>query len=394
MTSKLSNDIKTSIDTITREIEPRLIELRRDIHAHPELAFEEIRTAGIVSSELERLGIDHKTGVGKTGVVGFISGGRPGPTLLIRADMDALPIHEETGLPFASKVDGKMHACGHDIHTTTLIGIGAVLKQLAPGLSGNIKLMFQPAEEGLGGAAAMIEDGVMEGVDMALGMHNRPEIPAGRFGIVPGPTTASTDRFDIRIEGKGGHSARPFLAKDPIVAAAQLVSQISTIVSNDVNAFHACAIAVGAIHAGNAHNVIPDICELKGTVRSREPEARKAAEDALRRLAAGIEVTAGVKCHVDYRYGVPALINDDRILEPTVKAIREQIGDVADPWVASMGGEDFSLVAERVPSFRLLVGSAQPGRSDKVHTSTYQPAEEAIGFGVRALSRAAVDLLS
>lgn len=394
MPSSIPNDIKTAIDTITREIEPRLIELRRDIHAHPELAFEEVRTAALVSRELSQLGIEHKTGVGRTGVVGFIKGGRPGPTLLIRADMDALPIHEDTGLPFASKHDGKMHACGHDIHTTTLIGIGAVLKQLAPSLGGNVKLMFQPAEEGMGGAAAMIADGVMEGVDMALGMHNRPEIPAGRYGIVHGPTTASTDRFDIRIEGKGGHSARPFLAKDPIVAAAHLVTQISTIVSNNINAFHACAIAVGAIHAGKAHNVIPDTCELRGTVRSREPEARKAAEEALRRLAAGIEVTCGVKCHVTYEHGVPALLNDETILVPTVKAIREQVGDVADEWVASMGGEDFSLVAEKVPSFRLLIGSAQPGRADKVHTPTYQPSEEAIGFGVRALARAAADLLS
>lgn len=394
MPSPIPNDIKTAIDAITGEIEPRLIELRRDIHAHPELAFEEVRTAGVVADELAKLGIEHKTGIGKTGVVGYIKGGKPGPTLLIRADMDALPIHEDTGLPFASTVPGKMHACGHDIHTTTLIGVGAVLQKLAPNLSGNIKLMFQPAEEAMGGAAAMIADGVMEGVDMALGMHNRPEIPAGRFGIVRGPTTASTDLFEILLEGKGGHSARPFLAKDPIVAASQLITQISTIVSNDINAFHACAIAVGAIHAGKAHNVIPDTCEIKGTVRSREPEARKAAEEALRRLVAGIEVSTGVKCHLTYKHGVPALVNDDRILNPTVKAIQDQIGDVADEWAASMGGEDFSLVSERVPSFRLLIGSAQPGRADKVHTPTYQPSEDAIGYGVRALARAAADLLS
>ncbi|KAB0268064.1 M20 metallopeptidase family protein, partial [Microvirga brassicacearum] len=170
MSSPLLNDVKAAIDEITREIEPRLIELRRDIHSHPELAFEEVRTAGIVADELTRLDIPHRTGIGKTGVVGIIEGGKPGRTLLIRADMDALPIHEDTGLSFESKNPGKMHACGHDIHTTTLIGIGAVLKKLAPTLNGTVKLMFQPAEEGLGGAAAMIEDGVMEGVDIALGM--------------------------------------------------------------------------------------------------------------------------------------------------------------------------------------------------------------------------------
>ena len=176
------NNPETHIREATAALEPRLVEIRRDIHAHPELAFEEVRTAGIVAAELARMGIAHRTGIGRTGVVGVIEGGRPGPTLAIRADMDALPIHEATGLDFASTVDGRMHACGHDIHTTTLLGVAEVLRDLAPQLAGRVVLVFQPAEEALGGAAAMVADGVLDGVDMALGFHNQPDMPVGRFG--------------------------------------------------------------------------------------------------------------------------------------------------------------------------------------------------------------------
>ncbi|RYJ04108.1 MAG: amidohydrolase, partial [Acetobacteraceae bacterium] len=193
------NDPETHIREAATALQPRLVEIRRDIHAHPELAFEEVRTAGIVATELARMGITHRTGIGRTGVVGVIEGGRPGPTLAIRADMDALPIHEATGLDFASTVDGKMHACGHDIHTTTLLGVAEVLRDLAPQLAGRVVLVFQPAEESLGGAAAMVADGVLDGVDMALGFHNQPDMPVGRFGYCRGSTLAAADRFDLLI---------------------------------------------------------------------------------------------------------------------------------------------------------------------------------------------------
>src|ERR1700749_2299379 len=203
----VANEPTTAIRNATQRIEPALIEIRRDIHANPELGFEEVRTAGVVARELARLGIAHRTCIGRTGVVGLIEGGRPGPVLAIRADMDALPIEEKSGLPFASTKPGLMHACGHDIHTTTLLGVAAVLKELAPQLAGTVKLVFQPAEEGVGGMRAMIADGVMDGptVDMALALHNHPDMPVGNFGFVRGAALAAADRFDIVVHGKSGH---------------------------------------------------------------------------------------------------------------------------------------------------------------------------------------------
>lgn len=389
----LTNDLKSAVDLATEKCSARLVEIRRDLHRHPELAFEEQRTAGVVAAELARLGIEHRTGIGRTGVVGVIRGSRPGPVLAIRADMDALPIQEETGLPFASAIPGKMHACGHDLHTATLLGVGTVLQGLREHLAGEVRLIFQPAEEVVGGAKAMIADGAMEGVSMALSLHNRPEIPVGRFGIVHGPATSASDSFEIVVHGKSGHGARPYAAVDPIVAAAQLIGQLQTIVSRDVRALDACVVTVGSIHAGEAHNVIPDRCVMKGTVRTRQPEAREAAEQGIRRICEGIAAGLRVRCDVTYRHGTPALINDETMLQRTVAAIQAQIGDVADEYEPSLGGEDFAYMAQMVPAFRLLVGSSQPGRTDKVHNSNYQPDEGCIAFGVRALARTSLDLL-
>jgi len=389
----LPNDLQTAIRAKTDAAAPQLIALRRDIHAHPELAFEEVRTARVVADELARLGIEHTTGVARTGVVGVIHGARPGPTLAIRADMDALPIHEQTGLPFASTSPGLMHACGHDIHTATLLGVGAVLKDLAPSFAGTIKLLFQPAEEAIGGAAEMIREGVLDGVDFALGFHNSPDMPVGRFGYTRGPALAAADTFEIVVHGKSGHAAQPHNCVDPIVAAAHLVAQLQSIVSREVRPTHPCVVTVGAIHAGAAANVIPDSCTLRGTVRTLHAEARDAAEAALVRLGAGLDVGLRTRCDVAYTRGVPALVNDDRVLDPAVAAVRAQLGDVVDEGEAVMGAEDFALMAEIVPSFQLRVGASQPGRQDRLHNSAYQPDEDCIGLGVQALSRAALELL-
>jgi amidohydrolase len=391
--STLSNDLKSAVDLAADRCRDRLVEIRRDLHMHPELAFEEHRTAGVVAAELARLGIEHRSGIGGTGVVGVIKGMRPGPVLAIRADMDALPIQEETGLPFASTVPGKMHACGHDLHTATLLGVGTVLQELRQHLAGEVRLLFQPAEEVGGGAKAMIADGAMDGVTMALSLHNRPEIPVGRFGIVHGPANSASDTFEIVVHGKSGHGARPYAAVDPIVAAAQLIGQLQTIVSRDVRALDSCVVTVGSIHAGDAHNVIPDRCVMKGTVRTRQAEARELAEKGIRRICEGIAAGLRVRCDVTYRHGTPAIINDDAMLQRTLAAIQAQIGDVADEYEPSLGGEDFSYMAQMAPAFRLLVGSSQPGRTDKVHNSDYQPDEDCIAFGVRALARTALDVV-
>lgn len=388
------NDLQSAIATATQAIEPHLVAIRRDLHAHPELGFEEVRTAGIVAAELARLGIPHRTGVGRTGVVGTITGGRPGPTLAIRADMDALPIQEQTGLPFASQASGKMHACGHDIHTSTLLGVAAVLQGMAPSLSGTVRLLFQPAEETLGGAPAMIADGAMAGVDAALGFHNYPDMPVGGFGFARGACLAASDRFDITVAGRSGHAAHPNDAVDPIVAAAHLVTLLQTVVSREQNPMHPCVVTIGAIHAGTVHNIIPDACLVRGTVRTLHLPAQDVAEAAIRRLCAGLETGMRVQCDVDYVRGVPALVNDNAMLDRTVASVVAQCGAVVEEGVPSLGGEDFAFMANLVPAAHLRVGSGQPGRRDKLHNSGYQPDEACIGLGVQALSRAAADYLA
>jgi amidohydrolase len=388
-----ANDPGPRLGAAVDAILPRLIEIRRDIHAHPELAFQEVRTAGIVAAELARLGIPHRTQVGRTGVLGVIEGGRPGPTLAIRADMDALPIHEETGLPYASTVAGTMHACGHDIHTTTLLGVAEVLQGLAPEIAGRVVLIFQPAEEVLEGAAAMIEDGAAEGIDMAIGFHNYPHLPVGRFGYVRGAALAASDRFDIILRGRSGHAAHPDLAVDPIVAAAQLVGQLQTVVSRELHPLHPAVVTVGMFQAGATYNIIPERVHLKGTVRTLHADAREKAEAAIRRLVAGTCAAMRASAEIDYQRKVPPLRNDDRVLEPVIAAVRAQFGEVVGEGPPSMGSEDFSAFADRVPSFQLGIGSGAPGRDDALHNAGYQPDERCIDLGAQALARAALEIL-
>ena len=395
------NDIQQAIRDLTSAIEPELIEIRRDIHAHPELAFEEVRTAAVVAAELARLGIEHRTGVAKTGVVGIIRGGRPGPCLAIRADMDALPIHEQTGLPFTSTIDGKMHACGHDIHTTTLLGVAAVLRDLAPQLAGTIKLVFQPAEEAIGGMQVMLDEGLLEEglldgpkVDMALGFHNRPGLAVGRFNYTRGYGLAAADTFEVTVRGNSGHAAHPHAAVDPIVAGATLITQLQTVVSREVNPMHPAVVTVGAIAGGLAANIIPDSVTFRGTVRTLHDAARDTAEAAIKRLCDGVAAGLRTPCEVKYRRGVPSMLNDDKVLDPTIAAVRAQFGDVADEGQPSMGAEDFALLSRLVPSFQLGVGSGAPGRNDRLHNSGYQPDEACIGLGVQALCRAALEILA
>ena len=388
------NDIGAAITDAVAHEEPALIAIRRDLHAHPELAFQEQRTAGVVARELSRLGIACQTGVGRTGVVGTIQGGRPGPTLVIRGDMDALPIEERTGLAFASENPGLMHACGHDVHTSTLLGVAAALQRLAPAMAGSVRLLFQPAEEILGGAQAMIEDGALDGVDMALGFHNHPDIPVGRFGAVRGATYAACDRFRIVVRGVSGHAAYPHTTVDPIVAAAYLVTSLQTIVSREIGPLDPCVVTVGAIHAGTVHNIIPDSCELLGTVRSLSVAVRKRAEAAVKRLAAGMEEGFRTACTVEWSYGVPPTMNDDAVADSSVAAVGRQLGEVFVDSAPSMGAEDFALIAAKVPSFVLRIGSGAAGRNDHLHNSNYQPDEACIGLGAQALARAAMDLLA
>lgn len=392
----LSNDPTEAIRALAAAIEPDLVAIRRDLHAHPELAFEEVRTAGVVCRELDRLGIPYRAGVAKTGVVGLIRGGRPGPVLVLRGDLDALPIAEKAAVEWASRNQGLMHACGHDLHTATVIGVAAVLNRLAPQLAGTVKLVFQPAEESIGGMRAMIAEGLLEdpAVDSALGFHNSPDLPVGRFAYTPGPAMAAADKFEAVVHGISGHGAHPHTAVDPVVAAAHIITQLQTVVSREIDPMQPAVVTVGAIHGGEAVNIIPDTVVFRGTVRTLHASARDIAEAAIRRLCEGAAATLRVRVEVDYVRGVPALVNDDKVLVPAVAAVRRQLGEVIDPIGPVMGAEDLAVLFERVPGFQLRIGSGAPGRADKLHNSGYTPDEACIGLGVQALARAALELLS
>jgi amidohydrolase len=390
----LPNDPTQALAARADALAPQLVAFRRDLHAHPELAFQETRTAASVSAVLSQAGIAHRTGVGRTGIVADIPGGRPGPTLVLRGDMDALPIAERTGLPFASTEPGLMHACGHDIHTTTLLGTALVLRDLAPALAGTVRLVFQPAEETLQGAAAMIADGALEGADMAIGFHNIPDMPVGRFAWVPGATNASADRIDIVVHGRSGHAAHPHTAVDPIVAAALLVTELQTVVSREVRPIHPAVVTIGSFHGGTANNIIPDSVTLAGSVRALHASARSAAEQAIARLCAGLEQSMRVRVDYTWTDGAPPLVNDAAMTEKVVRALQAQFGGALDQGEPTMGAEDFALMAQRVPACHFRVGSGAPGRHDRLHNSDYQPDESCIGLGVQALARATLDILS
>lgn len=392
----LANDIGPEIDAIIGDIAPRLIEIRRDLHAHPEVGFETIRTAAIVADELRAMGLEPQTGIGRTGVMVDIQGGRPGPCILLRADMDALPIHEQTGLPFASTIAGKMHACGHDIHTSALLGTAKALKDIAPRLAGTARLIFQPAEEIQdSGAVAMIQDGAAKGISAAITFHNRPELEAGRIMLNRGASTASCDEFTVTVRGKSGHAARPHGAVDPIVAAAFMVTQLQTVISREMDPSLSAVLTIGHFQGGATHNIIPDTCIFEGTCRCRSPQSRDKVEAAFRRICEGVAMAQGVTVEIDYQRGAPALLNDDRLVERANEALRAQF---AEPPIivegSSFGGEDFSYFTELAPGLQLQIGSAQAGRADRLHNSDYQPDESCIAQSAIAMARVAVDLLS
>ncbi|WP_158784088.1 M20 family metallopeptidase [Pantoea sp. BAV 3049] len=389
-------EIEVKIAGIVKELEPQLIALRRDIHAHPELGFDTVRTAEVVAKELERLGYQPQRGIGKTGIVLDIHGEEKGPNLLLRADMDALPIEENTGLPFASVYPGKMHACGHDLHTATLLGVAATLKELQPQLKGSVRLVFQPAEETTeSGAAAMIADGAAEGQDMAITFHNRPELAAGNILLTRGASTASCDEFDVVVTGVSGHAARPHAAADPIVATAYLITQLQTIISREMDPAQSAVLTVGHIEGGAIHNIIPDSCLFRGTVRARSTASRDHVETAFRRICAGVALSMNVKVDINYQRGVPPLLNDDRMVDLAEKSITRQFSKQPEIQQGrSFGAEDFSYFSDLMPACQIHIGSGQPGRDDHVHNSDYQPDESCISLGAIALTRLTLDILS
>ena len=364
------------------ELLPDITAWRRDFHENPEILFEVHRTAGIVAEKLRAFGCDEVVeGIGRTGVVGVIKGQATGSGKVIglRADMDALPIHEATGAPHASKVPGAMHACGHDGHTAMLLGAAQYLAETR-NFDGTVVVIFQPAEEGGGGGRFMCEDGLMErwGIQEVYGMHNWPGMPVGSFAIRPGAFFAGTDQFRILVEGLGGHAAKPHETVDTTVVAAHLVTALQTIASRNHDPVKNLVVSVTSFRTeSEAFNVIPQHVELRGTVRTMDPETRKMAEQRIKEIAAGVGATFGAKAEVDWRPGYPVMVNSEEQTAFAAEVAAKVAGDCADAPLV-MGGEDFAYMLEERPGAYILVGN---GDTAMVHHPAYDFDDNAIPAG-------------
>jgi len=373
--------------------------MRRDFHAHPELGFQEVRTAGIVTKELTNLGLEVHAGVGGTGVVAILEGSRPGPVVLVRADMDALPIIEETGAPYASQNPGVMHACGHDGHTATLLTIARMLNAHRNDLAGTVKFMFQPAEEGLGGAEKMIADGVLNNpkVDVALALHVWNEKPVGWIGIANGPAMAGAEIFNIKIRGKGGHGAAPHLAVDPILASAQIISALQGIVSRNLPPLQTAVISVCTIRAGETFNVIPPMVEMTGTIRTFEPAVRTLVLDRFEKTIHSVAEAMGCQAEINVKSLTPATINHTETAVQ-VQATAHRLfpdADVDPTNFVTMGSEDFAFILEKVPGCFFFIGSANPekGLDAGHHHPKFDFDETALPKGAALMTASILDLL-
>ena len=357
---------------------------RRHLHANPELMFDVHETARFVADKLHRFGCDIvETGIGRTGVVGIIRGLRgEGPTVGLRSDMDALPLTEITGKPWASQVVGKMHACGHDGHTAMLLGAAQYLAETR-NFTGSVAVIFQPAEEGGGGGREMVKDGMMErfSISEVYGMHNVPGLPIGEFAIRKGPIMAATDEFTITIEGRGGHAAQPHRTIDPVVIGAQLVNALQTIVSRGTDPLDSVVLSVTQFHAGDAHNIIPQRAALAGTVRTLRPEMRDFAEKRLTKIAEGVAQALGASAIVQYTRNYPVTFNHDRETEFAALTARTVAGDSAinTDVAPMMAGEDFSYMLEARPGAFIFIGN---GESASLHNPAYDFNDDAIAYGI------------
>lgn len=382
-----------SLPSEVLDLRPEIIALRRELHQHPELAFQETGTAARIRSFLEGRGLELRTGVGGTGVVAGTPR-RSGRTVLLRVDMDGLPIEEESETPYASRVKGRMHACGHDGHVAMGAGAARILAQRS--LPGTVKVLFQPAEEGEGGAQAVIADGVLEGVDRVLGVHLWNELPVGTLGVKAGPLMAAVDRLKIVVRGRGGHGGQPQRAADPVVAAAHLVTALQTIVARQVSPLEPAVLTIGSIHGGEAFNVIPDQVTLTGTLRSFDPELRRSLPQRIGRIAGGIAEGLGCRAEVEVRAGNPAVVNDPQVAELARRAAVRVVGEerVVSPQ-PTMGGEDMAVYFERVPGCFVFVGSANPerGLAEPHHSPRFDFDEEALAIGCAFLVEAAIEAL-
>jgi len=372
-----------------------IIKIRRDLHRIPETAYTEKKTSAYVAEYLTREGLEVQTRIATYGVVASLKTGRPGPALLLRADMDALPLTEETGLPFASTHEGVMHACGHDAHVAMVLAAATVLNRIKDELNGTIKFLFQPAEEGPGGAKPMIDEGVLENpkIDYSIGCHVWPEIPEGTIGVRSGPFMAAMDRFDIKIIGRGGHGAMPHMCVDALEVATQVVNALQRISSRHMNPLEPAVVTVGMFHAGTAFNIIPDDAKLSGTTRTFNLDIWNSWEERLEKVVRGVCESMGAQFELKFSKGYPPTINNDSIAEVVRRCAQKTVGaeNVVEP-ERTMGGEDMSYFLQQSKGCFYALGV---GRQEftPVHNSRFDFNEDVLALGVETHCRTALDLL-
>ena len=372
--------------------------LRRDFHRHPELGLQEVRTAGIVAKELRNLGLEVSTGIAETGVVALIEGAKPGGVALLRFDMDALPITEQTGAEYASENPGVMHACGHDGHVAVGLTVARLLHAHRQELAGTVKLVFQPAEEGMGGAERMVAEGVLHDPrpDVCLALHLWNEAPYGRVIVNSGAAMAAAEIFKVRITGKGGHGAIPHLATDPIVASAQIVSGLQSIVSRNVAPLQTAVVSVTMIHGGDAFNVIPSQVEMQGTIRTFEPAVRRTVLERFHQIIASSAAAFGCQAEVEVKSLTPPVINSAPVARQVQKVVKELLPDcVLDTEARTMGSEDMAFMMQEVPGCYFFIGSAngEKGLDAPHHHPRFDFDERALLRGAGLMAAAAFEIL-
>ena len=397
----MEDRIAEKIKNISKEVFPSLVKLRRELHQYPELAFQEYKTSQRIAKELKKRGVDFQTDVAKTGVVGVLNRGKKGKTVALRADMDALPVLEQTNFPYKSKNNGAMHACGHDVHIACLIGAAEILTRLKEELPGKVKFIFQPSEEvHPGGAKPMIEAKVLKNPDVSgiFALHCDPAIPIGKIGVREGPTMAHAEDFDITIFGKGGHGARPHDGVDAIVVASQVIQALQTIASRKINPLEPVVISIGTIDGGYARNIICDKVILKGTARTLNKKIAKKIPGLLKEIVSGITKSAGGSFELNYYGGYPLLVNHPKATDLARGTIAKLFGkdaifEIERPM---MGGEDFAYYLQKVPGSFLRLGIRNP-KKDAIypwHHPKFTVDEDAIKIGSAVLAGVAFDFLS
>ncbi|NLN70242.1 MAG: amidohydrolase [Chloroflexi bacterium] len=371
---------------------------RRDFHQHPELAFNEVRTAQIVADELRNLGLEVTTGIAETGVIGLLHGAAKTPVLGLRFDMDALPIQEETGASYASLVPGKMHACGHDCHTAVGLSVAKLLAEKKDELQGTIKFIFQPAEEMDGGAARMIAEGALENpsLDYILGLHVWNELQLGWYGLTPGPTMAASEIFNVKLSGKGGHGAQPHVTRDPILAAAHIITALQSIVSRNINPLDTAVVSVCQVEAGTANNIIPQEALLTGTLRAFKPEVMTTVIERFKTIITEIAGTMGCQAEIELIKVTEPVINDPVLAELMTEVVLELQPDAKIKTdLQTMGGEDFSLMMQKAPGCFMMVGSANPARDLDYghHHPKFDVDEACLPYAVAVMAQSALRVL-